>query len=167
MFSAQDATLDLSEVAILLLNASKKAYENSAALNGSATRLLNASTISTAVNRSFHQIDDYEIPSWHSYMLAATFRNRTIQRLLEQAGNGDGQLRRSSSGTPQRERQFSASTAFMVSIRNGRGLTSRGPFKGFQHIAQQDLQSAFRVDAEATQPLFHRELTITAAHASY
>jgi hypothetical protein len=100
-------------------------------------------------------------------MLAATFRNRTIQRLLEQAGNGDGQLRRSSSGTPQRERQFSASAGFLISIRDGRGMTSRSRFEGFQHIAQNDLQRAFRVDAEATQPLLYRDLTITAAHARY
>lgn len=167
MFSAQDATLDLSEVAILLLDASKKACENSAALNGSATRLLTTSTISTAVNRSFHQIDDYEIPSWHCYMLAATFRNRTIQRLLEQAGNGDGQLRRSSSGTPQRERQFSPSTALMVSIRDGRGITNQSRFEGFQHIAQHDRQRSFPVDAEATQLRLHRDLMISAAHARY
>lgn len=66
-------------------------------------------------------------------------------------------------GRRQRERQFSASAASMVSIRDGRGLTSRGPFKGFQHIAQQDLQRAIRVDAETTQPRLHRALTITAA----
>lgn len=100
-------------------------------------------------------------------MLAATCHNRTIQRLLEQACNGDEQMRRSSSGTPQRERQFSPSTAFMGSIRNGRGLTSRVPFKGFQHIAQHDRQRSFRVDAKATQPLLHRDLTITAALARY
>jgi hypothetical protein len=36
--------------------ASKNAYENSAALNGSSTSLLPASSISAAFNRSLHQL---------------------------------------------------------------------------------------------------------------
>lgn len=46
-------------------------------------------------------------------------------------------------------------------------MTSRVPFTGVRHIAQQDRQRAFRVDAEATQPRLHRDLTITAVKARY
>lgn len=46
-------------------------------------------------------------------------------------------------------------------------MTNRSRFEGFQHIAQHDRQRAFRVDAETTQPLLHRDLTITAAHTRY